>query len=61
MHAIICPVRRRWLRRRIHMPFWRDDKVAQMLGIAKYGCPRCGRGAIEERDAEVRSSPGGQS
>lgn len=31
-------------------PRWEDDKVAQMLGIAQYGCPRCGKGAIEERD-----------
>lgn len=33
------------------MPDWRDDKTAQMLGVAQYGCPRCGRGAIENRDA----------
>ena len=56
IHALTCNVRRRWLRRRIHMPFWRDDKVAQMLGIAQYGCPRCGRGSIEERD--LTTSPG---
>lgn len=31
-------------------PRWSDDPVAQMLGIAQYGCPRCGKGAIEERD-----------
>lgn len=52
IHALTCPIRRRWLRRRDHMPFWRDDKVAQMLGIAWYGCPRCGRGAVEQRDAD---------
>jgi hypothetical protein len=32
-------------------PRWADDKVAQMLGIAQYGCPECGKGAIEEWDA----------
>jgi hypothetical protein len=32
------------------MPFWREDKTAALLGVAQYGCPRCGRGAIEERD-----------
>jgi DNA-directed RNA polymerase subunit N (RpoN/RPB10) len=31
-------------------PRWEDDKVAQMLGIAQYGCRRCGEGSIEERD-----------
>jgi hypothetical protein len=31
-------------------PRWADDKVAQMLGVARYGCPECGKGAIEERD-----------
>lgn len=45
IHALTCPVRRRWLRWRWHMPFWCDDKTAQMLGIAHKGCPRCGRGA----------------
>lgn len=50
IHALICPIRRRWLRWRIHMPFWCDDKVAQMLGVAQFGCRRCGRGAIAERD-----------
>lgn len=50
MHALICPIRCRWRRWRIHQPFWRDDNVAKMLGVAQYGCPRCGRGAIKERD-----------
>lgn len=50
IHALTCPIRRRWLRWRWHMPFWRDDKVAQMLGVAQYGCPRCGRGMVAERD-----------
>jgi len=50
IHALTCNVRRRWRRRRIHQPFWCDDKTAQMLGIAQYGCLRCGRGSIEERD-----------
>lgn len=31
-------------------PSWSDDKTAQMLGIAYFGCPMCGHGAIEERD-----------
>ena len=51
---------RAWLRRcpecRVrgfggNAPRWEDDKIAQMLGIATYGCPCCGEGAIEERDA----------
>lgn len=33
-------------------PRWEDDKVAQMLGVAAYGCPCCGKGATEERDAK---------
>lgn len=32
-------------------PRWEDDKVAQMLGIAHFGCPCCGKGAVKERDA----------
>jgi len=32
-------------------PRWQDDKTAQMLGIAAFGCPECGHSAIEERDA----------
>ena len=32
-------------------PRWEDDVPARMMGIAKYGCPRCGHGCIEERDA----------
>ena len=50
MHALTCPIRRRWMRRRYGMPFWRDDKTAQMLGVARFGCPRCGRGMEAERD-----------
>jgi hypothetical protein len=53
LHWVVCPIRRRWLRRRWHMPFWADDKTAQMLGIAQYGCRRCGRGAIAERDSDA--------
>ena len=45
-HALTCWARRRYLRWRWHMPFWREDKVAQMLGIADRGCPRCGRGSV---------------
>jgi hypothetical protein len=33
---------------------WEDDRVAQMLGSAKYGCPRCGNGCTEEREAAER-------
>lgn len=44
---------RGWNMRRIGwMPKWRDDKTAQMLGIAQFGCPVCGYGAIKERDAQ---------
>lgn len=52
MHALTCNLRRRWLRWRIDLPFWRDDKTAQMLGIAQYGCRRCGRGAAAGVAAE---------
>jgi hypothetical protein len=31
-------------------PRWEDDKTAHMLGIGRFGCRRCGHGAIEERD-----------
>lgn len=48
MHRLICPVRSHWLHRRNFQPFWRDDKVAQLLGIAWYGCPRCGWRATAE-------------
>jgi hypothetical protein len=48
VHAVVCNVRLRWLRWRIGMPFWRDDETAKMLGIAQFGCPRCGRGAKQE-------------
>lgn len=37
-------------------PRWEDDKIAQMLGVATYGCPCCGNGAIEERD-RLRERP----
>jgi hypothetical protein len=50
LHPLTCPVRARWRRRRYSQPFWRDDKTAQMLGVADFGCPRCGHGAIAERD-----------
>lgn len=53
LHALSCPIRRRWLRRRWHMPFWRDDRVAQMLGVAESGCWRCGRLAVAERDGAL--------
>jgi len=36
-------------------PRWEDDKIAQMLGVGKYGCRRCGHGAIAERDAATPS------
>lgn len=45
IHAITCPVRSWWNKRRWHMPYWRDDRTAKMLCIAHLGCPRCGRGA----------------
>jgi hypothetical protein len=50
-HRVICPLRSMWRKRRYHQPLWIDDKVAQRLGVAWYGCRRCGRGAIAERDA----------
>jgi hypothetical protein len=34
-------------------PRWDDDKTAAMLGIAQYGCRRCGHGSIAERDADA--------
>jgi hypothetical protein len=49
-HRLVCPARSRWRRYRYAQPFWRDDKVAAMLGIGQYGCRRCGRGAVAERD-----------
>lgn len=59
-HTLICPIRARWRRRRYHQPFWMDDKTAAMLGIARFGCPRCGRGATAERDAVATGDEGGQ-
>ncbi len=41
-------------------PRWEDDRVAQMLGIAQYGCRRCGHGASAER-AETRATPPGRT
>ncbi len=35
------------------MPRWEDDLVAKTLGVAQYGCRRCGNGAIEERDQQL--------
>lgn len=32
-------------------PRWEADRIARLLGIGQYGCPRCGHGAIEQRDA----------
>jgi hypothetical protein len=32
-------------------PHWADDKVAKMLGIARFGCPKCGHGAVKEEQA----------
>lgn len=49
MHAITCPIYRRWRRRRYHQPFWRDDKTAKMLDVAHLGCHRCGRGSWATR------------
>lgn len=51
MHTLTCIIRRHWLRWRTDIPFWRDDKVAQMLGVAQLGCPRCGRGATQDAEA----------
>lgn len=34
-----------------HKPRWADDRIARMLGVAHFGCPCCGKGAIAERDA----------
>jgi hypothetical protein len=53
VHWFVCPVRSRWRRRRLRQPFWRDDRVAQMFDIDMLGCPRCGRGAIAERDEDT--------
>lgn len=53
-HSLICPIRSRWRRWRYHQPFWAQDKTAKMLGVSTFGCPRCGYGAIEERDALQR-------
>lgn len=50
LHTLRCPIRARWRRYRNHQPFWRDDKTAAMLSIHLYGCRRCGRGAIKQRD-----------
>lgn len=55
MHALTCPIARRWRRWRWSQPFWRDDKTAQMLGVARFGCPRCGRGMEAERDRVLGS------
>ncbi|HJR88964.1 MAG TPA: hypothetical protein VJ782_02260 [Aeromicrobium sp.] len=52
LHSLMCPIRARWRRHRYHQPFWSDDKTAQLLGVAHFGCPRCGRCAIRDR-AEV--------
>jgi hypothetical protein len=57
-HAITCKWYRLWRRHRYHQPFWRHDKTAQFLGVAQYGCWRCGRGAIEERDAGTAALAG---
>lgn len=43
-----------WLtlgRNQKHAPRWNTDATAIMLGVARFGCPRCGRKAIKERDA----------
>ena len=61
MHALTCPVRRHWLRWRWSQPFWRDDKTAQMLGVARFGCPRCGRGMEAERDRALPPDSKGAS
>lgn len=52
VHAVVCPIRSRWRRRRYGQPFWRADKTAALLGVGQFGCPRCGRGAIKERDLQ---------
>jgi len=39
-----------WYQRQINMPRWENDQIAKMLGVAQYGCPSCGYGAIKERD-----------
>lgn len=36
-------------------PRWSEDKVAHMLGVAQYGCPSCGKGAIEERAERIEA------
>lgn len=33
-------------------PKWSEDKVARMLGLAQYGCPTCGKGAMRAKRAE---------
>jgi hypothetical protein len=40
-----CRAKRWYMRRRYGMPYWRDDKVATLLGFAHLGCPICGKGA----------------
>lgn len=58
-HLLTCRIRLAWMGWRYGMPYWREDQTAQMLGVAQYGCPRCGRGAIEERDAADQPEPAG--
>lgn len=35
---------------------WADDPIAQWLGVARFGCRRCGRNAIKERDKAAAAS-----
>jgi hypothetical protein len=44
-HRLTCWAMWHWRHWRYHLPRWRDDKTAKMLGIADKGCPRCGAGA----------------
>lgn len=47
-HRLTCWFLRRWYRRKFTYPYWREDRVAEMLGVAQYGCRYCGFGSIEE-------------
>lgn len=51
---LLCPLTSRWRRWRNGQPFWRDDKTAKMLGVADYGCPRCGYGYEKGKQQDTR-------
>ena len=50
-----CPECKNWPDQHDNdMPRWENDKIAKMLGSAKFGCPRCGHGSTEERQGTER-------